>query len=185
MKLQTAAVIIITAFIISLGGFILSAAMPQHKFSDTLMIVALFGAAASGMLASLFTKKLVKSKQWKYLVSGAGLLLLGIVLKKAGLHFTGETVKIAGGLLAITALGFFIYKNRADFSNSKWIWFVPFILLGCLFKLLYWPGGNFIFLASLVVIVVLSVIQLTKQNTRVQLLLTAWQITSCICIAVF
>lgn len=187
MKLHTATVIITTAFMTSLGGFILSAAMPQSKVSDALMTVALFGAAASGILASLFTKKLVKSKQWKYFVAGILLFMTGFFIKITGFRAAGEIFNISGAVIAIAALGLYIYQHRTDFKHSKWVWFIPFILLGCLFKLLYWPGGNMIILASLLTIMVLSVIQLAKpgQNTKVQVLLLAWQIAMCVCIAAF
>jgi len=187
MKLNTAADIITTAFIISLGGFIISAAMPQNKVSDLLMIVALFGAAASGILASVFTKKLVKSKQWNPFAAGILLFLVGFFIKMTGFRFAGEILRITGGVIAITALGQYIYQHRTDFKNSKWIWFIPFILLGCLFKHMYWPGGNIIIFGSLLMIVVISAIQLVKpkQNTKTQVFLLAWQITMCVCIAAF
>ena len=187
MKLNTASGIITVALIMSIGGFILSAAIPLNKFSDTLMSASLFCAATSGIVASVFTKKLVNSKQWNFLVVGALLLLLGFAVKIAGLRFIGEILRVSGGLIAIPALGFYIYLHRADFKNSKWIWFIPFILLGCLFKHMYWPGANMIIFSSLLLIILISVFQLVKpkQNTRIQVFILAWQIAMCVCIAVF
>ena len=187
MMKHTIAVIIATAFIISLCGFILSAAMPQSKISDALMTIALFVAAASGILASVFTKKLVQSKQWKYFVAGLLLFMTGFFIKMAGYRSAGEVCNVSGAAIAITALGLYIFQHRAGFTNSKWFWLIPFILLGCLFKLLYWPGGNMIIFASLLAIAIISVIQLAKpkQDTKVQAFLLAWQILMCICITVF
>lgn len=187
MKLNTATGIISIAFIISLAGFIISAATPQQQIADTLMVAALFCAAASAIIASVFTKKLVNSRQWKFLVAGVILFLLGFAAKLAGLNYTDKILRVAGGIIVFAALGHYIYMHRADFKNSKWVLSVPFILLGCFFKHMYWPGGNLIMFASLLLIIILSFIQLAKlkQNTKIQLWLLLWQITMCICIFVF
>jgi len=187
MKLNSAAGIIIAAFVISLSGFILSAAIPQSTISDTLMTVALFGAAASGLLAAVFTEKLVKSVYWKYFIAGVFVFLAGFLLRFPGYRVAGEAGRVCGGITAITALTLYIYRHSSDFKNSTWILFIPFILLGCLFKHLYWPGGNLIIFVSLLVIVILSVLQLAKpkQNSIIQSFFLSWQISMCVCITVF
>ncbi|MEO8149119.1 MAG: hypothetical protein ABI723_15850 [Bacteroidia bacterium] len=187
MKLNTSLSILTVAFILSLSGFIISVVMPQNNFSDKLMIAALFSGAASGIIASVFTKKLAKSKQWNYVVIGGLILLLSYPVKIMDFLFLNNILKVTGGVIFITTLGYYIYLNRSDFRNSRWIWFIPFILLGCLLRYMYWPGGNIIIFSCLMIITVKSIIQLSnyKKHTRVELLLLVWQIAMCGCIAVF
>ena len=136
MKLDTSSGILFVAFILSLIGLIASMVMPQNNASDALMIVALFIAAVSGIIASVFTKKLAKSKQWNYMIIGGLLLLVGFFVKLSGFAFWGNILKASGGAISIIALGFYIYLYRSDFRNSNWVWFIPFLLLGCLFRLI-------------------------------------------------
>lgn len=187
MKITPALFIIIIALILSLTGFVLSVVMPQSNISDLLMLAALYSAAASTIIASAITKKLAKSKQCIYFVTGALLMLLGFVLQIMGSDFLNEILKVSGGLISIVALGYYIYLNRVDFRNSKWIWFMPFILSGCLLKLMRWPGANIIMIGCLAVITVTAIVQLTKfkNYTKVQLLILVWEIVMCVCISVF
>ena len=161
--------------------------MPQNEISDTLMIAALFVGAASGIIASVFTKKLSKSKHWNFMLVGGLLLLFSFPAKIMGFDFLQDILKVSGGIIVITALGHYIYLYRSEFRNSVWIWFFPLILLGCLFKYMYWIGGNIIIFSSLLIIIIKSIIQLVrhKNHTTVQLLLFVWQIAMCGCIAVF
>ncbi len=188
MRIHTSLNIITIAFIISLCGFILSLALPQNEIADSLMIAALFIAAAAGIVASLLTEKLSRSKQWRYVVIGGLFMLLGFVMKRFfEMDTLGSIVKVSGAVIAIVALGYHIFQYRKDFLNSKWIWFIPFILSGCLFKLMHWPGGNIIVFASLLIIAVTTILQLInfKKLSSVQVLLLVWQLAVCACIVVF
>lgn len=187
MKLNMSISIITIAFILSLVGFIMSVAMPHSTVADTLMIAALFCAAASGIVASVFTKKLSKSIQWKYVVIGGLLVLLSFPLKIMGFVFINNILKLSGGAIAISGLGYYIYLHKFDYRKSKWIWFVPLILSGCLFKYMYWTGGNIILFGSLLFILVTSIIELFRlENYKgVHTLLLVWQIVMCCCITVF
>ena len=175
------------ALLISLCGFVVSMVMPENQTSDALMIAALFCAAASGMIASVFTKKLSKSKQWKYVLTGGLLLLLSFPLNMFGYDFLNSILKVSGGVITIIAFGCYFYLHQSDFLNNKWIWFIPFILLGCLFKYMQWFGGNLIVFTSLLLIAALAIIQLfrLKNYSWAQLLLLVWQIAMCGCIAAF
>lgn len=187
MKLYTASVMIFVAFTLSLSGFVVSVAMHQSETSDALMTAALFSAAASGIIAAVFTKKLTKSKQWIYVVVGGLLLLLSYPAKKMSFLFLENILKVSGGTISIFGLGYFIYLYKADFRKSKWIWFIPFILLGILFKFMYWTGGNLIVFSCLLVIAITASLDLVRQknHTTIQLLLLVWQIVMCVCIAIF
>lgn len=187
MKLNTSISIITIAFILSLGGFIISIAMPHSNVSDTLMIAALFCAAASGIVASVFTKKLSKSIQWKYVAIGGLLVLISFPLKIMGFLFLNNILKVLGGVISIVALAYYIYLHKFDFRKSKWIWFFPFILTGCLFKYMYWTGGNIILLGSLLFIIITSIIELfrLKSYKGVYVLLLVWQIVMSCCVSVF
>ncbi len=187
MKLNTSLSIITVAFIVSLFGFVISVAIPQNDISDALMIAALFCAATSSVIAAVFTKKLSKSKQWYYVLVGGLLVLLSYLVKNAGFNFLNDILKVSGGVITILALGYYIYLHKSDFKNSKWIWFMPGILLGCLFKYMYWIGGNIILFGCLLALAILSIFQLIrlKKHTRINVLLIVWQLVMCVSIAVF
>lgn len=187
MKFNLVLNIITVAFIISLCGLVLSFVLPQNNVSDTLMIAALFLAAASGIAASVFTKKLVKSKQWYFAATGGFLLLIGFILQIEGSDFFHQVFKLSGTVISIVAFTHYIYLNRFDFKYNKWIWLIPIIITGGLFKCMHWPGGNIILFGGLLAIVVISIIELLtpKKRKGVRILLLIWQIIMCLCIAVF
>ncbi|MBL7926092.1 MAG: hypothetical protein JNK61_04205 [Bacteroidia bacterium] len=187
MKLSTTLIIIIVAFTTSLCGFIISMVLPQSNVSDTLMIASLFIAATSGIGASIFTKKLVKSKHWIYIVTGGIAILIGLILQIMRFDLLNEIFRVSGAVISIASLGHYVYLHYADFRSSNWIWFIPLILLGCLFKHMYWRGGNIIIFSSLMVLAISTIAQLLKlkKYSLVQTLLLIWQLVMCVCIAVF
>ncbi len=121
------------------------------------------------------------------MIVGGLLVLLSYPVKSAGFDFLSDFLKVSGSVITILALGHYIYFHKSDFRNTKWIWFMPVILLGCLFKYMYWIGGNIILFGCLLALAILSIIQLVKlkKHTRVHVLLLVWQLAMCVCIAVF
>ena len=94
---------------------------------------------------------------------------------------------MSGGTIAIASFAYYVYLHRAEFKNSKWIWFLPSILSGCLFKYMHWAGANIIIFSSLAILILMTSIQLVRLRncTKVQAWLLVWQLVMCGCIVVF
>lgn len=187
MKPNITLIIIIVAFIISICGFMVSMFLPQNNISDALMIAALFIAAGSGVIASVFTNKLTKSKQWNYVIAGGVIMFLSFLLKISGFEFVHQIFFVCGSVFTITALGYYIYINKVDFKYSMWICFFPVILIGCIFKYMYWTGANIIIFGSLFILSLMTIVQLIqlKKHSLLKTMLLVWQLTMCIFITVF
>ncbi|MBK9402272.1 MAG: hypothetical protein IPN36_15955 [Bacteroidetes bacterium] len=167
MRLKVIIVQVVVAFMFSVMGLTFSVIWPQSDISDLLMNTSLYIVGTSGIAAVLFTKKLTNSKQWKYVLLGGALVLISFVVEYAGYQFEDAVVKVSGGTIAITALGYYVFLNRIDYRDNKWIWLLPLILLGCLFKHMHWTGANIIIFASLLLISINALLQLFRfKNTR-------------------
>jgi len=187
LRLNPIIFLIVVAFLFSFIGLILSMVLPQSGIADTLMIFSLYIVGASGIVAVIFTKKLTNSKQWNYVVFGGALVFISFGVKYLGYHFADEVLKVTGSTIVIAMLGHFVYLHRLDYRNSKWMWLLPLILLGCLFKYMHWTGANVLIFASLLLILINALLQLLrfKKYSRTQLLLFAIQVAMSVCIAVF
>jgi hypothetical protein len=187
MRLKVIIVQVVVAFMFSVMGLTFSVIWPQSDISDLLMNTSLYIVGTSGIAAVLFTKKLTNSKQWKYVLLGGALVLISFVVEYAGYQFEDAVVKVSGGTIAITALGYYVFLNRIDYRDNKWIWLLPLILLGCLFKHMHWTGANIIIFASLLLISINALLQLFrfKKYSRTQLLLFTIQVVMSVFISVF
>lgn len=187
MELTVAIRIIAVAFIMSITGFFMSLFMIPNSLPDSLMFASLLLAALAGIIATVFSRNLRNSKQGKIVIAGAILFLLSFIVKAAGYPFVHEIMKVSVGLISILALFNYIYFKKYDFRNNIWLWFVPLILLGCLFKHMYWTGGNIIIFGSLLSIVIVSIVQLfnLEKFSLVIIMLLIWQLTVCMLIASF
>lgn len=187
MRLKVIIVQVVVAFMFSVMGLTFSVIWPQSDISDLLMNTSLYIVGTSGIAAVLFTKKLTNSKQWKYVLLGGALVLISFVVEYAGYQFEDAVVKVSGGTIAITALGYYVFLNRIDYRDNKWIWLLPLILLGCLFKQMHWTGANIIIFASLLLISINALLQLFrfKKYSRTQLLLFTIQVVMSVFISVF
>lgn len=108
--------------------------LPKSDILDVIMNFSLYISATSGIVAVLFSNKLTSSKEWNYVLLGVALVVACFVIKFSGYHFADAVFKVSGVTIAIAALGYYVYLNRFDYRNNKWIWLLPLILLGCLFK---------------------------------------------------
>ncbi len=187
MQLTGTIRVITVAFLMSLTGFLMSIFASSNNLSDSLMFASLLLSAIASIISSVFTKKMIAGRQGKIVITGMLLFMLSFIVKAAGFPFLHEILKVSGGIVSIMALGNHIYLNNYDFRNNIWLWFVPVILLGCLFKHMCWTGGNIIIFGSLLSIVVVSIIQLVrlKKYSLVNVMLLIWQLTACVCIATF
>ncbi|MBK7888992.1 MAG: hypothetical protein IPJ86_17375 [Bacteroidetes bacterium] len=187
MRLNPIIVLFFVAFLFSFVGLIISIVLPKSDISDVLMNFSLYISGTSGIVAVLFSKKLTSSKQWNYVLLGGALVVISFVVKFSGYYFADAVLKVSGGTIVITTLGYYVYLNRSDYRNNKWIWLLPLILLGCLFKYMQWKGANIIIFSGLLVISINAIIQLFrfKKYTRVQFLLFTIQLVISVCIAVF
>lgn len=187
MRLNPIIVLFFVAFLFSFVGLAISIVLPKSDLSDVLMNYSLYISGASGIVAVLFTKKLTNSKQWNYVLLGAALVVISFIVKFSGYHFADAVLKVGGGTIVITALGYYVYLNRSEYRNNKWIWLLPFILLGCLFKYMQWKGANIIIFSGLLVISINALLHLFrfKKYTRIQLLLFTIQLVMSVCISVF
>lgn len=187
MKFNTTVIVILFAFGLSLTGFILSILSPQHDISDLLMIAGLFSTASSSILSKIFTKPFKQSKNWKYMVIGALLILMSMSVKYFDFIFLHQILLVTGSAIVIFASGIYFYLRSNDFKDNKWIWFTPFVLLGYLFKYMRWYGANIIILTCLLIISVLYLVQFIRQkkHSLVKILLLLWILTMCACIGVF
>lgn len=93
-------------------------------------------------------------------IMGGGLLLVGLILRLAGVHFNDALFTVAFGTLAIVALflgRLFPYRskdgNESADTRLRPIWFfamrlsgytLAVLLMGALFALMHWPGGRMI-----------------------------------------
>ena len=187
MRINPIIVLFFVAFLFSFVGLVISIVLPKSDISDLLMNFSLFISATSGIVTVLFSNKLTSSKQWNYVLLGGTLVVISFVVNFSGYHFAGSVLRVSGGTTAIAALGYYVYLNRFEYRNSKWIWFLPLILLGCLFKYMNWTGANIIIFSSLLVISINALLSLFRfrKYTRIQVLLFTIQLVMPVCIAVF
>jgi hypothetical protein len=187
MKFNTSLVIITVAFVLSLGGFIISVMMPQNDVSDILMVAGLFSAAGSGLVSSIVTKKMTQSRYWIYILVGGLFALLSLPAKYFEFDFAHQILLVSGVIILIIALTFFNDKQSFKIKNTKWVWFFPVILLGYLFKYMRWPGANIIIVICLLLITIVYIIQFfrIKKYSWIKLLLLLWMISMCGCIGAF
>ncbi len=154
--------IIAISCILTFIGFIFSFILPQYYISDVFINLALFTAATSGLKARLNAKKNKQDKIWILTLVGVTLFIIGAPLK----FDSASIITVIGALLFIFSIGYYLFYNRMVFFSSRWIWFLPFILTGCLFKLMHWPGGNIIIFLSYSGIIISIFIQLFQRNYK-------------------
>lgn len=187
MRINTIITIIIFALILSCTGLILSIVLPDNQTTDAIMMTSIFVAASSGVIASVFNNNIMKSKQWKSVAAGGLMILAGFLLQALEVGFIHEIVKVSGFVISILVLGYNIYNHQNSYKKGTWIWFLPFILAGMLFKIMQWPGANIIIFGTIATIFIISIVHLVRfrKQSKVRRFLLIWQIVMCISIATF
>lgn len=187
MNWHTTINIILISFILSMIGFVISFIYPTLIISDLLIMTALTLAALSSIISRLITKNLVPSKIWIFIIVAISLIVISILFKPDLHELVAEIMMVIGFLFVIIVFSYAIIMNKQKLRNDQWIWFLPFVLLGCLLKLMYWYGANIIIFGSFLGISITSFIQLfkNKKQSKNDLFKLIVQIVTCILIVVF
>ena len=102
----------------------------------------------------------------KVAIMGGALLLVGLVLRLAGVHFNNALLIVGFGTLAIVA--FLLHKifpaspetpmaQIRDFAMTITGDALASALIGLLFFILHWPGGRIMFYLALIALVICAI----------------------------